>query len=204
MKKISRVAKLFIKKELKNQITFEAMSNYAIRMGYIITFYSDAVPNEFILKYNLQDYASKVHAFTFRKSAAKYIFIDSTISAENKLCSLAHELGHIVLKHMDIDKNVADERLHEMQAEFFAYTVLKYQPYKYKYALFAVILSATLIGIGAVSYQSNTFSADMVYITPTGNKYHAENCIHVKDKNCTVTTKMQASKNYLPCTVCNP
>ena len=56
-----------------------------------------------------------------------------------------------------------------------------------------------------VSEQTGAEKAsDIVYITPTGNKYHRANCIYTKDKDCTALAREEAEKNYTPCSVCNP
>ena len=45
---------------------------------------------------------------------------------------------------------------------------------------------------------------DIVYVTPSGERYHRPDCRYVKGKNCAELTKAQAEKNHTPCKVCNP
>lgn len=46
---------------------------------------------------------------------------------------------------------------------------------------------------------------DTVYVTPSGKKYHRRDCYYVKDKkNITELTIDEATRAYLPCSVCNP
>ena len=126
MYSITKTAKKFIRQNLKNKISFEALMNYIQKLGYIIIFYKQGQPNDMLLKYNKMDSAAKYHAFTIRRNEAKYVFIDSDISYQDKLYYLAHELGHIILGHLDSNVNISDCRHQEMQAEAFAHAVLNY------------------------------------------------------------------------------
>lgn len=206
MDTIIKTTKKFIRKELKNNINFETLKECIQKSGYVIIFYKQGHPNDIIIKYNKSDSAAKYHAFTIKRNDAKYVFIDSDISYQDKLYYLAHELAHIVLGHLDSNANVADFRYQEMQAEAFAHAVLNYKSHK---GLYAVIISAVLVvvlAICGITYHIHALQADSttVYITPTGKKYHSENCRYVQDKDCTAVSELQAEKNYEPCKVCNP
>ncbi len=87
-------------------------------------FYETDKDNEILCKYNLSEYSKKVNAFTVRADGLKAVFINRNTSVTNKLYSLLHETGHIILEHLETDRDMTDERLQDMQAEAFAYGVL--------------------------------------------------------------------------------
>lgn len=53
------------------------------------------------------------------------------------------------------------------------------------------------------STSRTTLTKIIVYISPTGTKYHKEGCADL-GKNKTALRLENAKKNYLPCKVCNP
>lgn len=218
---VIKAAIKFIKKDLKKKIDFKTVSNALKSKGYNITFYDISKKNEIIDEYGLTDFSKSVEAFTIKKKDLRIVFINSKVSAEDKLNLLLHEAGHIVLNHVDTDVLIANGRLQEIEADTFAYTVLN-TPKRNKFmplmiAAVAVIFFVTGFVLASIINKPITVtdeydavsiigesSSEYVYITPSGKKYHRENCIYTTNKNCIKITKEEAHNNYEPCLVCNP
>lgn len=211
---ITKQAKIFVRRELKRKVSFDTLAQYAKRLGYIIIFYRLNEPNDIIIKYGLKTQLSNKPALTVCKGNIKYIFINSDCSVEHKLIFLAHEIAHIVLGHLDIDKNIFDTELCEIEADTFAYEMLHYKSRTKLIWLILTLSIALCISIGFGIYSSNKPQYDnyiyepaqveMVYITPTGTKFHRASCMYVQNKNCASMQRTEALKSFEPCKVCNP
>lgn len=213
---ITKQAKKFVRRELKRKVSFDTLAQYAKHLGYIIIFYRHNEPNDIIIKYGLKTKLLNKPALTACKGNTKYIFINADCSVEHKLIFLAHEIGHIVLGHLDIDKNIFDTELCEIEADTFAHEMLHYKPHRCTLwviiALCVALCASICFGIYSVSRnksQCNDYTfvseqTETVYITPTGTKFHRESCRYVQNKNCTSLLRSEAEKNYEPCKACNP
>lgn len=205
---IRKTAIKFIKKEMKNQISFEAVKECLKRKGYTVMFYKPDEMNEIIEKYNLTEYAKTVDAFTLKRGELKIVFISTSSPVEDKLYLLLHEVGHILLNHLSAEKQMTNFRLQDIEADAFVHTVLNPPRMSFNsHVLLAgiVLLSFTLGVIGAtVTSPSSASASNYVYITPSGEKYHNENCVHVNRKTSTAVTEQEAKRTHEPCLVCNP
>lgn len=204
MKKIKKAVKKVLRK-INGKVNFKSLSAYLNLLEYIVQEYDSETPNDFLINNNLAEYCKNVNAFTYRLKNTKIVFIKSELSTEEKLYSLSHETGHIVLKHL-INNEAKNPRFLEMEAETFSHMLLTYKPNKYRSALIvSIIISITLSVIG-VMYYLNAFKADnnTVYITSSGTCYHRRNCIYLENSTSTVLTELEAKKDYAPCKVCKP
>ena len=208
MNKIKRAAKVFLQDELKGKIGYIDIKGYLQRIGYQIILYN--IEDDFTLlnKYGINTNELNVNAFTLCTDNFKAVFIDDRVTSDNVIYSLLHEIGHIVLRHLENESICTNSRLQDMQADVFAYEVLNYKTNKHIYINFFIILLLTLV-LGITIYSKNQNvqqkeQIEMVYITSSGVRYHCENCIYIKGKNCSALTVEQAKKNYTPCKVCNP
>lgn len=204
------------RRDLHGQVTIEAVIRYLQSIGYTVISYQSGVNNDYLIINDLVEYSKTVPAFTFCDDNNRFVFVDDTQSTDDKLYALLHETAHIILGHLDKKGISYNERLAEMQAEAFAYEVLNSDEHKAREILIVVILSVLMFCapfiIGhftgsdtpVVNDDSITAVDDIVYITPTGKKYHRKSCIYTKDKKCTAVSKAEAEKTYDPCAVCNP
>ncbi len=212
-------AKLFIK-EVKGNIDFDSVEEYLIRKGYKIIFFNTETGDKEIIRYNLTYKAKNTKAFTYIQTA-NIIFIDNDISAEDKTYLLYHELGHILLGHLNCGRmSTQNKILKDVEADAFVFALL--HPHKTNKAipLLFILLMLCSFGLGTiydmpkeyttVNSTSGTSSipspepiTNFVCVTSTG-KYHRENCIHVKDKHCLKVDISEAAKVYQACKVCNP
>lgn len=212
MKSLQKTAKKFIK-ELKGVITFDTVIDYLQKSGYTIMYYSSPECHALLDKYNLIEFHKTVNAFTYICDCSKFIFVNDKAALQDMLCSILHETAHIRLGHLLSNPYSTDDRKNEMEAEAFVYTVLNYKmSYLPHIIVILIVLASFTVIYFCYSYAKHTIpvttpiavTEEIVYITPTGSKYHHNSCIYVKNKNCTAVTKTQAKKNFQPCSVCNP
>ncbi len=213
MKKLYKAAKNFIK-NLNGEVTFDTVVDYLQKSGYTIIYYSSDECTLLIKKYNLIDYQKSVNAFTYICDCANIVFINDKISLHDMLCSILHEASHIYLGHLLSNPYATDNRKNEMEAEALAYAILNYKksykPHLITIAMLVILMAFTHQCLNqsadSVTTSSATYiSADkVVYLTPSGSKYHDINCKYTKDKNCTAVSKTEAEKCFSPCSVCNP
>lgn len=186
--------------------------------GYEIVEYGieDLGTQHLLDKMGLTEYAKARKAFTYKQGLARFVFIFEDLSAKEKLLALAHEVGHIVCNHLK-DGNTECSVDEEYEANEFAHHLLhpglwlriKTWLMLHKKSVIAVSVIVLVLIIGAVIttnvIQSNSYYGEY-YITESGEKYHKEDCIFVKDKNNVerLTEKDYYSGEYDPCQICLP
>lgn len=213
-KNISRTANKFIK-ILKGEVEFSCIENYLLtKYGFKLIFFNTPSGDAELLRYGMVEKAKSTNAFSYT-GTAKIIFINNSVSSEDKLYLLLHETGHIVLEHFSNNKLLLKNKLQlDIEADAFAYAVLhpsnKRKLIACIVSFIAVAFLSFYIGYTTAPTQLLPTSAteqttEQVYITSTGKKYHRSNCRYVKGKdNIAVIDKKQADKTHSPCSVCNP
>lgn len=121
---VIKKAKKFLRRDLCGKVSVERIREILKGVGYVVIFHDADNNIEILNAINQREYAEKVRAFTFREDDLGMVFIKRDLSYENKLYSLLHETGHIILGHMETDEATENTRLQEMEAEAFAYGVL--------------------------------------------------------------------------------
>ncbi len=169
-----------------------------------------------ILKLNLLPYALSGKAFAYRCNDTKVVFVCEEMSASEKLYALAHELGHIVCRHLE-NGMTENEVEQEYMANEFAHFLLN-PPVILKglvwiknhkkttiISAISVLLAILVTVVGVNIAQSKTYYKEY-YITEGGEKYHEKDCIFVKGKTNTrrLTEKDFYSGEYDPCQICLP
>lgn len=213
-KSITRLAKKFIKRDLKKQLNFEAVEKHLNAIGYIVLFYDEYKNLEIIRSYDLIDYSKKCDAFTVNDGEIKIVFIRKSLSSHDMLFVMLHEVGHIIMGHLECNITTSNKHIQEIEADAFAYAVLNYKHnYNFLYCAICIILTATVsvtatralhVCPEATQPLSHDVSSEFVQITSSGSKYHRPDCGYVKNKSCSSLSKEEAQKNYEPCSVCNP
>ena len=210
-KTLLRAAKKFIRHDLKYHVNSENIILYLRKSGYSVIFYDVDKGHNIIAEYKMSDLSKRVNAFTVCKGNNKYVFARTGLSEENLLCALVHETGHIILGHLSPDRVPQNKRLDEMEAETFSYIVLHHKP-EYIQAICISLVSflalSAAIGISTkASYDTDvrfTAANDKVIVTQSGNKYHREGCISIKNSDYIFLPRSEAEKLYDPCKICNP
>lgn len=221
---ILKVAKQYKRRLRKKQVNVESTIEYLNKIGYTVCFYDDTKGQNLLREYNLLTYSEKAYALTYSTRNHKLVFVSDKISQEEKLCAILHETGHILLHHLEKCDSVQNNQMSEVQADTFAQFVLS--PPKQPIKAYISIALVSAVATGAVSAflsfhiisQTNyipgtqatptattqPLSADLVYITKTGTRYHRSDCIYTKDKDCISITREEAEKQYTPCSICRP
>lgn len=187
-------------------------------LGYEIVEYGfeDLATQHLLEKMGLTEYARARKAFVYKRGLARFVFIFEDLSAKEKLLALAHEVGHIVCNHLK-DGNAECSVDEEYEANEFAHHLLhpglwlriKTWLIAHKKRAIAITVIVLVLIIGAVIItsviRSNSYYGEY-YITESGEKYHKEDCIFVKDKNNVerLTEKDYYSGEYDPCQICLP
>lgn len=140
-KKVFKHAKKFIT-QVKGEICIDTIRAFLNRKGYMVIPYNNEEGNFIIEQYDLLEYSQKVESFTFCKYGYKFVFVQDTLTDTEKLYTLLHEVGHIVLGHLKIEKFPQSDQLDDIEAYAFTYAVLAYRP---KYFIYSTILISLAI-----------------------------------------------------------
>lgn len=213
-----------IKRALRGKrLTYVNVENILQSLGYSVVLFNTYPGDMELERYELEEKKGKLKAFTYSKTA-RIVFIDANLHADDKLYLILHELGHIVLGHVGDGKLVTrNQILIDIEADNFAYSILHNNKRGWLYVLFsALLLYSVIITAGFLNIltapadtsaevvaqtqppQATAQNTDTVYVTPTGKKYHKQNCMYAKGKTLTELTRTQAENIYTPCSVCNP
>lgn len=218
MNKIKRAAKKYIKATNGNNLS--SAIDYLSVIGYSVIFFNTSPGDEAIRAYGLEWEKDTLKAFTCHEvNGISAVFIDNNLHINDKLYLILHEIGHILLGHVG-DGHIAyrDQLYSDIEADAFAFEVLNYKGNASQIisTVCAVVLGITIgFAVGLITTSGNqihdittlqTFAAEnnVVYITPTGTKYHRDTCIYAQNKDCAEMSKNQADKIYEACRVCNP
>ncbi len=218
-----------IKKQVKqfkikfgiSKCDYDGLKKATEQQGYTIVEYNqvsnDGSVQVLIDTLSLADYISHSKGFTYADQNYRIVFIHEDLTDEEKVKVLAHENGHIFLQHFSssqvIGKDVqeeyeANEFAHYIQLNSFADKVRNNIANHKRAYIFTLILLIAIIIIGVFlgMRENEKQYYDDYYITSTGNKYHKEDCIFVKDKTNTerLTKEQFESEEYEPCAMCLP
>lgn len=212
-------AKRIAKKLKRKNITFENIEKVIKQLGYSIILFNTDLGDIEIERYNLKSKKTSSKGFTYSKWA-HIVFIDANLHPRDKIYVLLHELGHICLGHIgDGKSNTRDKILMDIEADSFAYSIIKSNKKHLPYAIIASIVLSISIALSGYLMYAKQFAepvytetlttqseADthLVYVTQSGRKFHLKTCFYVKNKNLTELTYTQALNNYTPCAVCEP
>lgn len=214
----------FINKQVKllhkhthGDITVPGIIKFLEHRGYSVVFFNTEDGDALLLTYGITPNGAK--AFTYC-STTNTVFVDNNLHMSDKLYSLLHECAHILLCHIGNDHiHLMDKRRTENEAEAFAYKVLNYSPPKtIRNILFSVLaLLLTIAGTTLVCSRlfaapapssavsaTASFSDEIVYVTPTGKKYHRPTCYYAKHHSSSRMYRSEAEKTRTPCSMCNP
>lgn len=212
-------AKNRIIKLLRNDLSFENVEKVLNERGYSVVFFNTRSGDVEIDRYDLGSEKSTLMAFTYLQTA-RIVFIDGTLSAEDKLYLALHELGHIILGHLDSDIFNRNKILLDIEADNFAYTVIHGKNKSPLYITVAAMLSLSLLfcatfivknndetttaPLKATEMYNQTTEGETVYITTSGTKFHRTDCMYIKNKTLIELSRDEAYAKYVPCSACRP
>ena len=201
-------------KQLKGNITFEAVEAFLKKLGYKIIFFNTAPGDAELARYCLTEKAQRTDAFTYCGSA-KIVFINSLISVEDRFYLLLHEVAHIILRHLEPGSiSMHNGLLLDIDADAFVHYLLNPQQSSRKIA--AAGLLALGVATGAFFYNptqnTNTLPVvnlstqpeSIVYITSSGEHFHSTNCGSITGRATAKIERDEALRIHTPCKICNP
>lgn len=199
-------------KEIRQLIKISNITNFPIGLseiktiiessGWEIYSYKDA--DEIIDSYNLHTMAESNDSFAAHIGNRTVIFYDDNISQLDFPHILAHEIGHIVLGHLD---NTDDIYAKERDCECFADELLNYVPFQISILLSWIGALFALVVVGAVLYVTKSESKNPIVApesspaqTSTGHttsvSAHSDNASHESDYINTVVYITEYGTKY--------
>ena len=198
-------------------LTIKRLEEIISSQGYkIYTFGNDEKKvNQALKKLHLEEVSKNKNAFTYSSNDIKAVFINKSITSQERLNLLLHEEIHIFLGHLN-NTTLEDEeevlkfsielkkqlRLNNLTALLSIFTIV---------AVVIVILMTTNTtskknAIEPIKTHIETIITEetKVYITKTGSKYHKKDCYTIKNNKVIEISKNDAIKMYEPCKICNP
>lgn len=220
MHHIKKVARQFIR-DLHGNVNISDITHYIeTKLYWRVIYYNTQKGDELLrdLDPKMSNFAEKESGFCYKTVYGKYIFLDYKRSDEQKLMALLHEVGHILLGHMDSGK-LQNKTQNEIDANEFVKTVLcptKTDRFfgsskKQIWVSLAVIVVLFTVAAFMIPYAipddpaqptTSENKSETVYVTPSGDKYHTANCRYAEDAIPISISK--AKEHYAPCSYCNP
>lgn len=215
--------------KLKCNLDFLSVKQYYERRGWKIVYFTES--SDLITKFKLLEKAKNEKAFVYKEEALKYIFVRKNLSEYEKRRAIFHEAGHIELKHefsrltKDAQEREADEFASVLEdccdKKYNSRTPLLTMAVSVIIVLTALIVHHTVNtdattplqnndAVQSVPAPENNGNTDFlsgiqndVYITPSGDKYHMQNCYYIRTNDTAFAIDIDdAKKSYLPCSFC--
>lgn len=153
--------------------------------------------------------------FTYANSSYRIVFVNESLSDEEKLIVLSHEQGHIYLGHLACASIIGKDVKEEYEANEFAHYLLNpgrsvktvQNIKKHKKAAVGIMASLAVIicavCVVGVVYAKNVYYGEY-YVTSSGAKYHTKDCSFVSGKKNIhrLTKEEYESGEYEPCQIC--
>lgn len=211
--KVKKAANKFYK-QLKGRTTFETVESHLRKIGYKIIFFNTPSGDAELARYHLTEKVKDTNAFTYC-ATAKIIFINNLLSAEDKLYALLHEVAHIILRHLEIERlSTHSSILLDIDADAFVHYLLNPQQHSRKTTAAGLIVLGAVTGAFFYNPTTNTNttpvanlatrSENIVYITSTGEHFHFANCGTITGRATAQIRRDEALKIHTPCKMCNP
>lgn len=179
--------------------------------------YNDEDVTVLIEQLNLSDEIMRSKGFTYVSSKYRLVFVSEDLSQEEKRIVLAHELGHIYMRHFDHSNIIGLDVQEEYEANEFAHYLVNQGNANISRVwlishklLVTVVLTIILLAVGIIVILQKNEKEELFYgeyyITESGQKYHEKECIFVKDKGNVrrITVEEFETGDYEPCKICLP
>lgn len=127
------LAKNFIQKYKLHSLSADKLKDIIKQLGYTIVPYNQFHNNDYTIQLindlSIQEYIEHQKSFTYERDALRLVFIIDSVSEDEAITLLLHEIGHIILGHTKIS-TVNQDIEHENQANQFSYDVKRLLKYK--------------------------------------------------------------------------
>ncbi len=219
--KIKSQAKAFLREYKLSDVTLDDLRRIIKGQGYTIVEFNHIINDEEVTKLikalGVEKAIEKSKGFTYADKHRRIVFLHEDLTDEEKRLVLAHEEGHIYCGHLTTSPIIGRDVTEEHEANEFTHYILyadiccKLNGALRRNKRVTVIVVAVLIvfSIGLllfIHFRKEQSYYGNYYLTATGNRYHEENCIYVKDKNNVrrMTIEEFESGEYTPCEICLP
>lgn len=212
-------AQRFIKEFDIRTVSYEALQDAAEKQGYTVVEFNhllnDGPEATLIRALKLSEQIRCSRGFTYADSHRRIVFVDESLSDDEKMILIAHELGHIRCGHMSSASIIGKDVREEFEANEFAHYLFMPSPrtrarsfvlaHKIPFIIgisaFALLLAGTMVFVSV--FTKNRYYGDY-YVTETGYKYHDASCKYIEDRTNKhrLTKEEYASGQYEPCGVC--
>ena len=218
---IKAKAKLFLNEYKLSEVTLSDLRRIIQSQGYTIVefnhIFNDENVTTLIESLGIEDAIDKSRGFTYADRQRRLVFLHEDLSDDEKRLVLAHEEGHIYCGHLSSHPIIGKDVVEEHEANEFTHYILNVgasrklenviRKNKKVVSIVAALLIVFAIGLivfNAIQKEQSYYGE--YYLTSTGNKYHEEKCIFVKDKTNThrMTIEEFESGDYEPCDICLP
>lgn len=218
---IRAAARSFLNEYKLNEVTLDNLKQIIKSQGYTIVEFNNIFNEENVTQIidalGVNEQVEKTKGFTYADSKRRIVFLNEDLSNSEKLLVLAHEEGHIYCNHFSSVPIIGREVVEEHEANEFTHYILNnsigqkigiiIKKRRKPIIISLAIILAILIGMVVVGViqKEQSYYGDY-YMTSTGNKYHEEECIFVKDKTNIhrMTIEEFESGEYEPCEICLP
>lgn len=201
-----------------NHMTLDNAHYIATELGYEIIDYDPkrlTKPLRLLIEeLKLPSYVLQQNAFTVHNNSTSLIFVSETLSPEEKRLALIHEIGHVMLGHLEYPVTIPSV-VAEHEANEFVHYVLNPPPaltasiFVMRHARTALIIGIVIAGLSILGWIVNYEKTEQslygeYYVTESGSKYHLQNCsvIRNKQKIKRLTVEEYESGKFTPCKVC--
>lgn len=218
---IRAAARSFLNEYKLNEVTLDNLKEIIKSQGYTIVEFNNIFNEENVTQIidalGVNEQVEKTKGFTYADSKRRIVFLNEDLSNSEKLLVLAHEEGHIYCNHFSSVPIIGREVVEEHEANEFTHYILnnsigqkigiiikkRRKPIIISLAIILVILIGMVV-VGVIQKEQSYYGD--YYMTSTGNKYHEEECIFVKDKTNIhrMTIEEFESGEYEPCGICLP
>ena len=129
-KELKRKARNFRKVHKIKKATYENLSRAAFEIGYTVALFNPGANDEdvqvLIDALDLGKQTESSRGFAYADSNYRIIFINDSLSADEKVIVIAHEIGHIELGHLKTAYIIGKDVEEEHEANEFAHFLLHY------------------------------------------------------------------------------
>ena len=214
-------AKAFLNEYKLNEVTLQDLRRIINSQGYTIIEFNHIFNDENVTKLieslGVEEAIDKSRGFTYADRQRRLVFLHEDLSDDEKRLVLAHEEGHIYCEHLSSHPIIGKDVVEEHEANEFTHYILNVcagrkftsiiRNHKKVVSIVAVLLIVFAIGLvvfNAIKKEQSYYGE--YYLTSTGNKYHEEQCIFVKEKTNIrrMTIDEFESGEYEPCDICLP
>lgn len=197
-------------------LTIKRLEEIISSQGYkIYTFGNDEKKvNQALKKLHLEEVSKNKNAFTYSSNDIKAVFINKSVTSQERLNLLLHEEIHIFLGHLNNTTLEDEEEVLKFSIELKRQLRLNNLTALLSIFTIVVVVIVILMTTNTTNKKNaiepitthieTTVTEEQVYITKNGGKYHKKNCYTIKNHEVIEISKEQAEQLYKPCKICYP